>query len=342
MPYNLTTMQSIFCNNKEITEIRCNGSLVYQKQSGPDYSEPFYVENITNENETVNIYKTNSGAPTLAIEYKKGNTDWTSLGTTDLNTRLTIPLAPGEKAYLRCGTNVWNGNVIQTVSKVGGNIMSLLYGSNFTGQETSFPSAEGNTFSQLFTNNSKLQDASNLLLPATTLTGNCYFRMFRNCTSLTSTPALPATTLSNDCYSYMFAGCSLLTQAPDLPATTLANKCYAQMFSACSSLTSAPSILPATTLARECYSGMFIDCSSLTKAPDLPATTLISGCYYIMFNRCYLLNEIKCLATSGLNEGHTNEWLNSVASTGTFTKAAGAEWASGVNGIPEGWTVVEV
>ena len=39
---------------------------------------------------------------------------------------------------------------------------------------------------------------------------NCYYSMFRDCTSLTTAPALPATTLATDCYSYMFRGCTSL------------------------------------------------------------------------------------------------------------------------------------
>ena len=80
----------------------------------------------------------------------------------------------------------------------------------------------------------------------------CYYNMFRDCYSLTSTPVLPATTLAERCYDSMFSDCSKLTQAPELPATTLAIRCYDSMFYGCSSLTQAP-VLPATTLVNECY-----------------------------------------------------------------------------------------
>jgi len=33
--------------------------------------------------------------------------------------------------------------------------------------------------------------------------------------------------------------------------------------------------------------------------------------------------------------------VNGVATTGTFTKASGATWPEGANGIPSGWTVNE-
>ena len=47
---------------------------------------------------------------------------------------------------------------------------------------------------------------------------------------------LPATTLTNECYQQMFTGSSNLDRAPDLPATVVPNKAYANMFGNCSSL----------------------------------------------------------------------------------------------------------
>ena len=47
---------------------------------------------------------------------------------------------------------------------------------------------------------------------------NCYYEMFRDCTSLTKAPALPATTLARSCYYDMFRGCTSITQVPALPA----------------------------------------------------------------------------------------------------------------------------
>jgi hypothetical protein len=123
-----------------------------------------------------------------------------------------------------------------------------------------------------------------------------------------------------------------------LPATTLTKRCYYRMFANQDGLTKAPK-LPATTLADGCYGHMFQFCEKLTTAPELPATTLVANCYEKMFIYCSSLSSIKCLATSGINEnGSTDKWLNSVAATGTFTKASGATWPEGINGIPSGWT----
>lgn len=179
------------------------------------------------------------------------------------------------------------------------------------------------------------------LLPATTMKMLCYDGMFSGCTSLATAPTLPATTLAHQCYAFMFSGCTSLTTAPELPATTLSNFCYNRMFGDCSSLTSAPK-LPATTLADGCYQAMFQGCTSLTTAPTLPATTLTLQSYWKMFNGCTNLNKVTCLATSITATNCTEEWLDGVASSGTFYKDPSmTSWTTGASGIPSGWTVVD-
>ncbi len=124
-----------------------------------------------------------------------------------------------------------------------------------------------------------------------------------------------------------------------LPATTLTDYCYQAMFQGCQNLTTAPA-LPATTLASSCYYQMFLGCNSLTTAPELPASTLADSCYNSMFGNCDVLAHIKCLAIDISATDCTANWLDSVASTGTFTKAASmSSWTTGADGIPTGWTV---
>ena len=181
------------------------------------------------------------------------------------------------------------------------------------------------------------------VLSATTLADYCYYGMFASCSSLTTAPELPATTLVSNCYKNMFASCTSLTTAPELPATTLVSNCYQYMFASCTSLTTVPSVLPATTLAESCYDSMFSNCTNLTAAPELPATTLAYACYNQMFNKCTSLNSIKCLATNLGGQDNTLGWVSGVAASGTFVKNASmTSWTSGSDGIPNGWTVVDV
>ena len=334
---------------------------------------------------------------TTPFEYSLNDgSTWNTSTTTN-----TYNLGNGEKILFRCTNPSINSEqgighfyASDGQFKVYGNIMSLLYGSNFIGQ-TTFPYADNSyVFSELMYSFTTLTDAENLVLPATTLATHCYYQMFESCTaletpptvlpattlaescysnmfhycsSLTSAPALPATTLASSCYGNMFNGCTSLTTAPALPATTLASRCYQQMFKECTLLTSVPSVLPATTLALYCYNQMFYGCTSLTTAPALPATTLTgscysnmfngctalttapvlpattltgNGCYVLMFNGCSNLNYIKAMFITTPGTTYTNKWVSGVAQSGTFVKNSAAQWTTtGVNGVPNGWTV---
>lgn len=91
-----------------------------------------------------------------------------------------------------------------------GNIESMEYGDNFSGQTA--VRAEG-AFKGFFTGNRDgLVTAENLILPARTLKRSCYERMFEGCTNLTVSPVLPATSSAPSCYLGMFLGCASLAQ----------------------------------------------------------------------------------------------------------------------------------
>jgi len=69
---------------------------------------------------------------------------------------------------------------------------------------------------------------------------------------------------------------------------------------------------------------------------------LASACYQQMFYGCTSLTSIKCLATDVSASDCTSNWVDGVAASGTFTKAASmSSWSTGNNGIPSGWTVVD-
>ena len=316
---DFSNVTDIMIGNTPVEQIEdSHGNVLWGSAVDPS-TVYFYVEDVSGSNNTLSITKNNSSAPYIEVFYSTDQQNWTSMGTTD-TTPITATVPANGKLYLKATANAWSSsgnstpsNTINTSGNcnVGGNIMSLLYGDNFTGQ-TTFPAGSTYNFNLLF-NGLKVVNANNLILPATTLVSRCYSDMFKNCTNLVTIPALPATTLAVNCYNCMFdvctslttvptdllpvttiadscyrgmfRNCSSLTTAPTLPATTLDNGCYNQMFSGCSSLTTAP-VLPATTLTSNCYREMFSGCSSLTTAPTLPATTLGNSCYYKMFSGC--------------------------------------------------------
>ena len=314
---------------------------------GTDYSKEYFTIKSLADNNTITWTFTGSNPIQNVIYWSKNGTSWTSAIASTSDTPVSLAsLNKGEKMYLK-GENVTYASSTSRYShfnsdyefNVSGNIMSLIYGDNFIGQ-TTLPSSLY-IFYGIFSN-SKVVDASNLILPATTLASNCYRNMFKGCTSLTTAPELPATTLANYCYYHMFEGCTSITAAPELPATTLATGCYSYMFNGCTSLIYPPT-LNATILQPRCYQHMFFGCTSLKTAPELPATTLATYCYAYMFKNCTSLSYIKCLATNISASNSHDWWLYNVASTGTFTKKASmTSWPSGAHGIPSGWTVVNV
>ena len=275
------------------------------------------------------------------IEYSINNGAWTSITATSAGEPITVAvndmvrLRGTNSTYAKDKSNYSGFEGGTATYDIEGNIMSLLYGDNFVGNNTLTGTYN---FCSMFKLSNSVS-AENMILPATTLVQNCYQGMFNDCTGLTTAPELPAIRLANYCYSAMFYGCTSLTIAPELPATTLASGCYSSMFKGCTSLTTAP-VLPATTLANSCYGYMFDGCTSLTTAPVLPATTLVTYCYYYMFKDCTRLNYIKAMFTTTPSKTYTENWVSGVASTGTFVKNSAATWTTtGVNGIPTGWTV---
>ena len=305
------------------------GTGIYYKNS---YSKEYFTIEALENGLTVKLSQN-------ASYYRIDSGNWKSL-----KVNVTTPsINKGQKIQFRItnptiSTSFGIGTfTVNKAFNVEGNIMSLLYGDDFKRQIDL--SGKNHVFRELFKNCTTLQNAKNLILPATTLTDYCYEEMFYDCTSLTTAPALPAEILAKYCYSSMFTGCTSLETTSELPATTLARNCYSHMFLSCTSLTKAPE-LPATTLAEQCYSNMFNNCTSLTTAPELPATTLARYCYRSIFSRCSNLNYIKMLATDISAESCLYEWVKSVASSGTFVKHPDmTTLPSGIHGIPSGWTV---
>lgn len=198
-------------------------------------------------------------------------------------------------------------------ASVEGNIMSLCYGDNFSGQTTIPANFQ---FRKLFSGATHITSAENFVLPSTTFPKSCYSQMFQGCTNLVTPPKVvgtSASTFNGDyCFSDMFANCSSMTKAPELPMTILGTQCYWYMMQGCTSLTEAP-VLPALTINTQSYCGMFYGCTSL--------------------------NSITCLATAGISTSNCNNWVTNVSSGGTFVKVTSASWSTGTSGIPSGWTV---
>lgn len=222
----------------------------------PGLSTPLTIEAIT--------------AGTITVDNQQSGMKYSKNGATKTNVGIaSISVAAGDKvAFYGNGTTITSyystyigGDGDGFKCKVYGNIMSLVDETGFA-KNTTLTATK--TFQALFVNNAKLTDASGLLLPAMTLTDDCYNSMFQGCTSLTAAPAeLPAKTLANSCYSNMFKGCEALTETPKLPATELKANCYQYMFKGCACLTTAYVKAAYKNSIDEC-GGMFTGCTNVT------------------------------------------------------------------------------
>lgn len=153
---------------------------------------------------------------------------------------------------------------------------------------------------------------------------------------LTTVPLIPSTSLAKFCYLGMFSGATL-DAVPALPATVMAEGCYQQMFEN-AVLTTTP-LLPATKLAKACYSDMFRG-SNITKV-KLPAKVLSEGCYNGMVANCDKLTKIAVCFEAWV-EGATENWVDGVASEGTFYKPAALPEIRGTSYIPAGWKIADI
>lgn len=169
--------------------------------------------------------------------------------------------------------------------EVEGNIMSLIFGDDFIGQNdlTGYDTEFVGLFNKC---TSGLTNAENLSLPATTLSPGCYYAMFNNCKKLVGVPkVLPASTVGNSSYMYMFLGCTSITDAPEIQASTVSAQGCTCMFSGCTSLVNVPDLV-ATNVGRVGYMQMFQYCTSLETAPEISATTVGNQALDSMFSHC--------------------------------------------------------
>ena len=204
---------------------------VYQKAVLPDFSKDYLTFMVTSDG-TIVWRKASNSANNLSISYSINNGTWTTI-TASSTAGTAINVVAGDKvrfkgtnsSYSKYGSYYYACRFAGTATCcVYGNIMSLVYGDNFIGQNTLQSTG---TFSGLFFSYSKMisDEEHKLVLPATTLTNDCYHHMFYGCSNLTTAPELPATTLADNCYSEMFGGCSKLNYIKCLATDISASNC---------------------------------------------------------------------------------------------------------------------
>jgi hypothetical protein len=302
--FNLSNIQDARLGGTQLSAIYFGSYKLWQAH---DYSQdPFTIEALE-DNVTISI--NNQKACQLTYT-KNGTTSQTLTVSANVTATLNVTLDTGDICTFTSTSWIQYGAkghfTVSGQFKVYGNWQSL---KNYS------TSVDQQGCETAFKDNTGLIDASNLVMPATSLSQNAYNSFFSGCSSLVSGPKeLPVN--GNNTHALMFANCTSLVNPPKLHFT-------------------------------EIYEGgcnqMFRGCTSLVKAPDLNITNVGTwGCYQ-MFYGCSSLNYVKCTATTKGGSSNFSSWLYGVAASGTFVKDANSTlWGSGVSGIPSGWTVIDI
>ena len=175
----------------------------------------------------------------------------------------------------------WNGQTITGTSiKLRGIGNTKLTGGSSTAGFTLTGSVVLNGYLDSLLNYSSLINGT---IPS--MTSYACANLFKNCTTLLTTPHFIDRTLASYCYYSMFEGCTNLETAYDLSSTELYESCYRRMFYNCTSLRIAPHILAEVYSTYSCYQ-MFYNCSALTTAYDLSGAILSNYCCGYMFQNC--------------------------------------------------------
>lgn len=242
------------------------------------------------------------------IEYSKnGGATWTRVDNVDEEiVQYSINVEGGDKVMFRAecvsGTS-WNVdsthlyylsfNTSTAKMAVGGNIASLIYGSDFKGK-TTLKNGHPWPFFQLFANSHTLLSARELYLPFGAGNQGTYQRMFQGCDKLVRGPKrLPAKTVSANTYAYMFSMCDSLTDMPEIEATTVGNASFLQMFSGCTSLTGVTDFKMTSAKKDNVFKQMFAGCISLKSAATLNLTSIGNSACSLMYEGCISLEVAK-------------------------------------------------
>jgi hypothetical protein len=235
------------------------------------------------------------------------------------------------------GSFTMTGNVC-----VEGNIMSLIYGSDFVGKTVMKGTR---TFFDLFVNQSNIITSHKLILPATTLTEACYEHMFSGCKNMINCPeVLPATTVGKKSYHRMLQGCEKMVTVPQISATKVMSEGCKQMFEGCKSFTDqVPEelIYNVTEAEDSAFWSFFNACTNMTKGIKFPQLTEMPGyCFKCMYQTTKL-TESPEITINKLNFGCYNQLFNGVSTlskitltnnfSGQSTGSALTMWVSGVN-----------
>ena len=208
-----------------------SGELVYQRCINEGVIGKYLTFDMITSGTVYYIANDNS-VTGKTIEYSINDGNWNRI--TSSLSGITFNVNAGDSVRFRGnneGYGVMNSHtkLICTADyNISGNIMSIINSTNFNELDT----VGYHTFDSFFRGsedwldvNSNVVDASELLLPATTLGDSSYSELFYGCKKLVKAPVLPATILAKNCYWGMFCFCTSLTEIKCLATDISASGC---------------------------------------------------------------------------------------------------------------------
>lgn len=272
------------------------------------YNIPLYVQG----SNSVNInYLSDMQNNIYYIEYSTDMITWSKVGLNGANG------LPESGYYLRSSREIpmrlfnkisFGGNNVS----LSGNILSLIYSSNFRDKDTILWT---NYFEGTFKNDTNIVSIKNLVLGAVNLEASCYKEMFAGCSGLVDgLSQLPATNLKSMCYQRMFSGCSSMTNAPEIMAEEIVRYSCNSLFEGCSSIITLPAFR-FTSIEDYGCSKMFKGCSNLVSFDNILQCSSIGvrSCEE-MFSGCSSLTNGLKIISENVNDYSFSEMYKGCSS----------------------------
>ena len=340
--------ETIYIDNKEVSQIEINNDVVWTKTPPLDY---FYIQNEYSGNNTFTLTVNGTLSPN-DIEYSKDRYNWIefdlSLPTT------TISLDDGEKLYLRKSglstpsySNYVNISCSESFS-VGGDMTTFVDYSN-----DSITTLHDYQFFSLFKDATTLLYADSLdFSKITTLSEYSMSQLFMGCSSLVSTPDLIFNNYGRYGISSIFRDCTSLVNPANFGNQTkyTGRSVFYQTFFGCSSLQTPPNFSNLTLVDYSSsdftFQYTFYNCTSLQYGPDFSGLTSIqppmisgsAGLFANCFNGCSSITDIIAPNISTWSVDTFKDWVKNVSASGVLHKNNGTSIPTGDSGVPSGWT----
>ena len=310
-----------------------NNYIDWYDDDNTDYeSMPFYVENNTQNVETVTLSKISSDGDNGWLSQSSDRINWTTVGyLPDDVSNIAITLNPGQRIYLKC--QAWFCYRIEGADTIGGNITSLC-----------------------------AIEPVNGIMPKTTAVHKCG-AMFRKTSGKQG--VVDARNLVTRYVDYGLSGVEFAAtfstlfgehQGPVDPDRDLvyapkymylhenAGREYMGTFAYCSSLTHTPKFI-GSTASGSCFWKCFLGCTSLVAITPIPSITAIVSAsetnelFNNIFYNCTHLNFIKNKTNTSLFDSNIRDNMTfNIGQNGCYVKNINDTLPTGSSGIPSSWT----